>query len=126
MFRSLLHKIYKGMIQPYGISNSQGSSLNKNISTVSTQSSLSDSRLPDIYDKSYKSVVEINTTFPEKGLNTGTGFVYDKYILTNAHVVSNEGKTGIINVSFWDGSSYEAKVLGHDILVDLAVLSLPE
>ena len=51
----------------------------------------------------------------------GTGFVYnaDGDIVTNAHVVS--GATAI-HVTFQDGSTYSAKLVGEDTSTDLAVI----
>lgn len=60
---------------------------------------------------------------------TGTGFIIDKkgYILTNAHVVSNQ-KTGkpcdIITVVLSDKKEIPAKIVGRDVKGDLAVLLL--
>jgi S1-C subfamily serine protease len=83
--------------------------------------------LVTVYQNSYKSVVEIFTIWPNKGTaGQGTGFVYGNYIVTNAHVVISKGEVGIVDVTFWDGTNYEAKVLGADTLTDLAVLKLPQ
>ncbi len=89
--------------------------------------SSSEENLATVYEKSYKSVVEIFTIWPNKGTaGQGTGFVYNNYIVTNAHVVLNEAEVGIVDVTFWDGINYEARVLGTDTLTDLAVLELPQ
>lgn len=57
------------------------------------------------------------------GESTGTGIVYreDGYILTNAHVVDDATK---IEVTLHDGQSYEAKVIGSDADIDLALLKV--
>jgi putative serine protease PepD len=53
----------------------------------------------------------------------GSGFVYDDlgHIVTNQHVV--EGADAV-SVRFWNGSSYEATVVGTDPSTDLAVLEV--
>ena len=50
---------------------------------------------------------------------SGSGFVYDKqgHIITNSHVVGN---AKIVDVTFVDGYSYAAKVIGTDIYTDIA------
>ena len=54
---------------------------------------------------------------------SGSGFIYSKegYILTNHHVI--EGSSSI-TVSFYDGSSAEAKLIGYDQSNDIAVLKV--
>ena len=53
----------------------------------------------------------------------GSGFIFtdDGYILTNYHVV--EGATSI-TVSTYDGTSYDAKLIGYDESNDVAVLKI--
>ena len=57
------------------------------------------------------------------GAAAGSGFVFsdDGYILTNYHVV--EGATSI-TVSTYDGTSYDAKLIGYDESNDVAVLKI--
>ena len=52
---------------------------------------------------------------------SGSGSIIDKrgYILTNVHVISGASK---IYISLYDGSQYEATVVGEDIDSDLAVI----
>ena len=52
---------------------------------------------------------------------SGSGSIIDKrgYILTNVHVISGASK---IYVSLYDGTQYEATVVGEDIDSDLAVI----
>jgi putative serine protease PepD len=82
----------------------------------------------EIYDRSYKAVVEITASggqaapFGGSQLQAqGSGFVYDRdgTIVTNQHVVSGAGS---ISVRFWDGSTYEAEIVGTDRSTDLAVI----
>lgn len=53
----------------------------------------------------------------------GSGFVWDTagHIVTNNHVVDGAAK---INVTFSDGSSYDAKLVGTDPNTDLAVIQV--
>ena len=57
------------------------------------------------------------------GAAAGSGFIFsdDGYILTNYHVVS--GATAI-TVSTYDGTNYDAKVVGFDESNDVAVLKI--
>ena len=84
-----------------------------------------------IYEKANKSVVHITTlsssvdmfleVLPVKG--TGSGIIISKngYILTNAHVVENATK---LSISFYDGTTLEASLVGKDRENDLAVLKV--
>ena len=54
------------------------------------------------------------------GGGSGVVIAPDGYLLTSAHVV--EGASGTVRASFPDGRSYGARVVGTDLLSDLAVL----
>jgi putative serine protease PepD len=60
------------------------------------------------------------------GGDTGSGFIVrqDGYILTNNHVVAAAASGGKITVSFNNGSTIPAKVVGTDESADLAVLKV--
>jgi putative serine protease PepD len=85
----------------------------------------------EIYERSAKSVVEITTSatqetpFGGEGSRQaqGSGFVYDDegHVITNQHVV--DGAT-TAKVTFSDGKSYDATVVGSDPSTDLAVLEV--
>lgn len=89
----------------------------------------------EIYRRASASVVEITATsgggsspFSFGGAQPqqqaqGSGFVYDDegHIVTNEHVVDGADS---IEVTFSDGSSYEARVVGTDPSTDLAVLEV--
>ena len=68
---------------------------------------------------------DIGTLRPEtqEQQNLGTGIVVNKdgYILTNEHVISDADK---ILVALSDGRTTEAKVIGVDMITDLAVLKI--
>jgi putative serine protease PepD len=58
----------------------------------------------------------------EAGSGSGIILSSDGQILTNNHVVEVAGQSGSIRVSFNDGSSAPAKILGTDPLTDTAVI----
>jgi putative serine protease PepD len=57
------------------------------------------------------------------GNGQGSGFVYDTngHIVTNDHVVDAGGS---ITVTFWNGKTYDARVVGTDPSTDLAVIKV--
>ncbi|MGP0068502.1 MAG: trypsin-like peptidase domain-containing protein [Isosphaeraceae bacterium] len=61
--------------------------------------------------------------FGGRGTGVGSGFVYDSHghILTNNHVVENADK---IEVTFYDGVTASAKVVGTDPKTDVAVIKV--
>jgi len=82
--------------------------------------------LIEIFEKSESGVVRVNVQRNEtedvaNGL--GSGFVFDKkgHIITNAHVVNDAKK---IVVTFLDGRSYNAEIIGTDEYTDLAVIKV--
>jgi len=82
--------------------------------------------LIEIFENSESGVVRVNvqrseTAAAENGL--GSGFVFDKkgHIATNAHVVDDAKK---IVVTFLDGRSYNAEIIGIDEFTDLAVIKV--
>jgi serine protease Do len=60
---------------------------------------------------------------PKQGGGLGSGFVIsaDGYVVTNNHVVE---KADEVKVSFENGTSYDAKVIGTDPKTDLALLKI--
>ena len=83
--------------------------------------------LVEIFEKSESGVVRINVKRPStdpRGLGgIGSGFVYDKegHVITNDHVVQNSEK---VVVTFLDGRSFNAKIIGQDLFTDLAVIKV--
>ncbi len=73
------------------------------------------------------SVVKINVA-SQSGAGSGSGIVLSKdgKVLTNNHVVAGAGDNGAISVSFNDGTTKKAKVLGTDPLVDIAVIQVED
>jgi S1-C subfamily serine protease len=60
---------------------------------------------------------------PQYGEGAGSGFVWDAegHIVTNNHVIDGAEK---VEVTFYDGTSVEAEVIGRDADADLAVLKV--
>jgi len=96
-------------------------------STVGEEISVSvgrDLSLIQIFERSEEGVVRVNIQRSEElpGVNgVGSGFVFNKngHIITNAHVVKNSDK---VVVTFLDGRSYNADVVGADEFTDIAVI----
>lgn len=86
-----------------------------------------------LYELAEKQTVIITTyTSTDEEGNTlqrvmGSGFVisYDGYILTNCHVVDDAEELNISpTVTFRDGSSFEAEIIGSDNVSDVALLKI--
>jgi len=82
--------------------------------------------LADLFEKSDDGVVKVSVRKSVElptGRSLGSGFVYDVsgHIITNNHVVEDSQKT---TVTFLDGTSYNAKVIGTDPYTDLAVIKV--
>jgi S1-C subfamily serine protease len=102
-------------------------------------SSSSSSSLANVFKRVENSVVQITSTrsnpnqitiingVPANGKSTalGSGFVYDNqgHIVTNYHVI--DGATAA-DVTFTDGNTYSAKVIGKDPDADIAVLQITD
>lgn len=84
-----------------------------------------DLTLTEIFEKTESGVVKINVKRPndQRGNGLGSGFVYDKegHIITNDHVIENAEK---ITVTFLDGRSFKANLIGKDLYTDLAVVKV--
>jgi len=96
-------------------------------STVGEETPLSlgkDLSLIQIFERAETGVVRVNIQRSEDVVSTngvGSGFVFDKngHIITNAHVVENSDK---VVVTFLDGRSYNAEVIGIDPATDISVI----
>ncbi len=55
----------------------------------------------------------------------GSGFIFseDGYIITNSHVVSN-GNVTYVSVRLWDNTFYNGKLVGYDVVTDIAVIKI--
>lgn len=102
----------------------------QNTSTLSGKNSFETSELhiEDLFTKTSGSVVQIIVVNPITGLQQGlgSGFVYDDKgnIITNNHVASLSSKFSQIMVTFLNGDTYEANVVGQDLYSDLAVIKI--
>lgn len=78
----------------------------------------------ELYEKCSVSCVSIICTYKNtSGYALGSGFVLsaDGYIATNHHVIED---ADYITVQFYDGTEYEAELIGSDSATDLAVLRI--
>ena len=83
-----------------------------------------------VYAQNVNSTVGITTSvttnywgFQTTSAASGSGFIIsdDGYILTNYHVIQDSNS---ITVRLYDGTSYEAKIIGHDSANDIAVIKV--
>lgn len=97
------------------------------VATIDTSKQLSPA---EVYAQNVASTVGITTSvttnyfgFTTTSAAAGSGFVLsdDGYILTNYHVIENSTS---IKVTMYDGSSYEAQLIGYDESNDIAVLKV--
>ncbi|KEQ56476.1 putative periplasmic serine endoprotease DegP protein [Marine Group I thaumarchaeote SCGC RSA3] len=81
--------------------------------------------LIEIFEKSEPGVVRVNVQRGETSDTggVGSGFVFDKqgHIITNEHVIDDARK---VVVTFLDGRSYNAEIIGTDEFTDLAVIKV--
>lgn len=89
-----------------------------------------------LYDRVERSVVQISPQFTQFDIfrtplpsdqtaqGYGSGFIYDEqgHIVTNSHVVGDVNSTA--QVTFSDGTSFVATVIGDDVFADIAVLEI--
>lgn len=98
-----------------------------NIAEAQENNSNSELSLPQLFENTQSSVVQITDSSESNPLDSrlGSGFVYDNrgYIVTNNHVVSGGGR---LDVTFTDGTIYRARLAGTDPYTDLAVLYLED
>jgi len=120
-------------------SNDNSSNVVMNNSLSASISASDELTLPQIFNKTENSVVQITSTspisnslvirngeqIPQNGVALGSGFVYDQdgHILTNYHVISDPNS---VEVTFVDGDSYSAKIIGQDPYSDIAVLRITD
>ena len=90
--------------------------------TITDQPYTESSTLTELYAKCQVSCVTVYVTF-RNGYGLGSGFVLteDGYIATNQHVVE-DGTS--IKVIFYDGTEYDAELVGEDATRNLAVLKI--
>jgi S1-C subfamily serine protease len=131
--------VYSSSILIFPLQSTMEQQQQPSSSSKSTSSSSSSSSLPDVFKRVENSVVQITTTqsnpntliiingVPATGKSTalGSGFVYDNqgHIITNYHVI--DGAT-TADVTFTDGNTYSAKVIGKDPYADITVLQITD
>jgi putative serine protease PepD len=110
-----------------------GGTTTREVTVTSAQPAASSSGLTinDVYERTHAGVVEItvssSSATPFGGSQEeqaqGSGFVYDRqgHIVTNEHVVDGADS---VNVTFSNGSTYKATVVGSDPSTDLAVIEV--
>lgn len=134
--------LFFGLASPKAIAQRSNETLGSSVSTNTIPSSISTSEvltLPEIFNRTENSVVQITSTspvsnslvirngeqIPQDDVALGSGFVYDQdgHIITNTHVISDPNN---VEVTFVDGDSYPAKVIGQDPYSDIAVLQITD
>jgi S1-C subfamily serine protease len=115
-------------ISPPEALKSDSVKINEQVINAVEASSLYSKKLSliEIFEKSESGVVRVNVQRNETAEvigGVGSGFVFDKkgHIITNAHVVNDAIK---VVVTFPDGISYNAKIIGADEYTDIAVIKV--
>lgn len=109
----------------YQAMDSRMTALEQKVSQLETgntvQINTSGRSLPRLFEEVDQSVVAVQTAGGSRA--QGSGFVYSEkgYIVTNHHVVKGADK---VEVTFTDGTSEIAEVVGTDVYTDLAVLKV--
>lgn len=111
------------------------SKLDTEVSSSSNDKITTNTKKNTVYEKSslaaaienvYDSVVMVQSYKNGEVQSTGTGFIYKKdskygYVMTNQHVVSSADKVVLV---LSNDEEVEAKILGGDEYLDLAVMSI--
>lgn len=116
-------------VAAWAVSTNQGSTAsNKTVAqNVTVNDTTSVNVVTAVAAKAEPSVVTINVTgTSEAGTGSGVILTADGYVLTNTHVVTLDGAIAnpVVRVTTADGKIYDAKVVGTDPIVDLAVIKL--
>jgi len=136
----LVSDTYTGSVPASSLPGSSTQQESTPVSDQSTSSSIDSLQviselqtvLENIYNKVNPSVVNIEVTYQSQGRGQfgssqggalGSGFVWDTqgHIVTNNHVIENAAK---ITVTFADGQTVAAALVGADAKNDLAVLKV--
>jgi S1-C subfamily serine protease len=108
--------------------NQQDNSFFEEDSTINNKNT-SELSLPDLFSKVEKSVVQVASNDDidiSSSSRLGSGFIFDRngHIVTNYHVIAGGATQGNVQITFLDGSAYNARLIGGDPFSDLAVLRL--
>lgn len=85
--------------------------------------------LNELFAKNVSGVVIVNSYSgsPRSSTHIGTGsgffFTDEGYIITNAHVVDGAAN---VRITAYNGTVYDAAIVGSDVKTDIAVLKVPE
>ncbi|WP_414052838.1 S1C family serine protease [Macrococcus animalis] len=120
LLMSFLNRKQPEMVKKEEVVQTVEQSINKNMNNVVSVTNLQKAEDSETIDP--ESAVK-----PPEEVGIGTGVVYklDKklaYILTNYHVV---GKANAIEVTYGEQKE-KAKMIGHDVWTDMAVLTIPK
>jgi S1-C subfamily serine protease len=129
-------------IQPLPVTNTAEDSFNTTgvtfNGTALTMLNAENTVFNQVFNKVENSVVQITSTVNEVGpiingnplqgesTSLGSGFIQDAakgLIITNNHVIQG---SNTVDVTFTNGNTYSAKVIGTDALSDLAVLQITD
>ena len=126
--------VTKTVIQPAGTSVNAQTTEGKDSGLNVIQASKSDSTpttIEEVVNKVKDSVVEITTEttkygtfygqYISQGAGSGVIISSDGYIITNNHVIEDATS---VKVTLTDGSSYDAKVIGTDATLDIALIKI--
>jgi S1-C subfamily serine protease len=94
---------------------------------ISQNTNYNDDSLTKLYDKVDQSVIQVTYDSDIPGESRlGSGFVYDElgHIITNYHVISGVKPDKQFDITFIDGSTYKANVVGSDPFSEIAVLKI--
>ena len=116
--------LLSGMILMYGLFYFFPTQLSTTVQKLEKEVTVTDKGIADGVENIIDAVVVVETFKGDKGIGSGTGFVYKKteeyaYIITNHHVVDGGNR---IYARFTDDRRIETTVMASDELADIAVL----
>jgi S1-C subfamily serine protease len=125
----VLSVIYEILLYDNDTIQAEAQQLQEDSSNSSSNTIQNVNSLPELFSKVEKSVVQVASkedTGISLGSTLGSGFVYDKngHIVTNYHVIAGSKTQGNAQITFLDGTVYNAKLIGVDPFSDLAVLKV--
>ena len=87
--------------------------------------------LPELFTKVKQSVVTVDVATNARDPSNssfGSGFIYDNdgHIITTLSSVAAADSTGVIHITFSDGTIHRAKLIGSDSFTDLVVLQVQD
>ena len=115
-----------GVLALYIFSKKYPDYFGKNVLKVEKDVTITDVGIADAVDKVYNSVLIVSTYKKNTLYSKGSGFIYktDKnssYIITNHHVIEDGTD---FRVTYTDGESATAELLGSDEYADIAILKV--